>query len=130
MTGMRAPHEGVMVRLAPSPIAGIGVFAIQPIAEGTNLFAGDSLPIRWVREEELGSLSDAQRAFYDDFAIRRGDELGCPANFNLLTAGWYCNEPAAGDAPNARMSDDFQIIAACDIAAGEEVTIDYSSFSR
>lgn len=124
------PHEGVLVRLAPSPIHGIGVFAATAIAAGTNIFANDNREIRWVSSKELAkaSLKPWQRAFYRDFAIRRGDELGCPVNFNLLTVGWYCNEPPPGEEPNVRPSADFALIAARDIAEGEELTIRYAEY--
>ena len=123
------PHERVRVRLAPSQIAGIGVFAIEPIARGTNLFANDRLAIRWIDEEEVASLEAPKRALYDDFAIRQDGKLGCPENFNLLTVGWYLNEPADGAQPNAGMTRDYEIIAARDIEEGEELTINYSTFS-
>jgi hypothetical protein len=124
------PHDGVLVRLGVSEIHGIGVFAEQPIRAGTNIFANDTRDICWVSASVLtdGSFSAFQRRFYEDFAIRRGDELGCPANFNLLTAGWYVNEPPPGDEPNVIATPDFDLVAARDIAAGEELTLLYSSF--
>ena len=124
------PHDQVYVRLGISVIHGIGVFAIHPIAAGTNVFATDNAPIRWVGASVLedASLSELQRSFYHDFTIRRGQELGCPSNFNLLTVGWYVNEPKAGDEPNLRPTPSFDLIAARDIAPGEELTITYASF--
>lgn len=128
---MSLPHEGVLARLGLSPIHGIGVFAQQAIPAGTNVFANDQRALRWVRAEELeaAQLEPWQQAFYRDFAIRRGDELGCPASFDLLSAGWYCNQPALGDEPNLKPSSDFDLIAARDIAAGEELTVRYADFT-
>ena len=123
------PHERVRVRLAPSPIAGIGVFAIEPIQKGTSLFANDKLAIKWIDEQDVADLEGPKRELYDDFAIRKDGKLGCPENFNLLTVGWYLNEPVDGAKPNARMTRNYEIIAARDIEAGEELTILYSSFS-
>jgi hypothetical protein len=74
------------------------------------------------------SLNDFQRSLYRDFAIRRGDLLGCPSNFNLLTVGWYVNEPRSGDAPNLTSTAEFDLLAIRDIDPGEELTISYSSF--
>jgi SET domain len=124
------PHVGVFVRLGVSPIHGIGVFAQQPIKTGTNVFPNDTREISWVPRSLLTdqSLAVFQRRFYEDFAIRRGDELGCPANFNLLTVGWYVNEPPDGVEPNLVPTESFDLIAARDIAAGEELTIRYASF--
>ena len=124
------PHYQVHVRLGPSEIHGIGVFACTHIPAGTNVFATDQRPITWVHASvmEDPSLEEFQRAFYRDFAIRRGDELGCPSNFNLLTVGWYVNEPPAGQEPNLTSNSRFDLIALRDIMAGEELTLRYSAF--
>jgi hypothetical protein len=127
----KLPHEGVWVRLGVSAIEGIGVFAIRPIPKGTDMFANDRVPLTWVSRSDLEAAapSEAERALYDDFGIRRGDTIGCPANFNNLTPGWYLNEPRAGEAPNVAAGPDFAFAALRDIAEGEELTIDYSGFS-
>jgi hypothetical protein len=124
------PHDGVLVRLGISSIHGIGVFAQQPIRAGTNVFSNDQREITWVPSSLLTdqSLPAFQRRFYEDFAIRRGNELGCPANFNLLTVGWYVNEPPDGVEPNLFPGVSLDLIACRDIEAGEELTISYSSF--
>lgn len=126
------PHECVHVRLGRSEIHGIGVFACEAIKSGTNIFANDQREISWVPVSLLydPSLKEFQRSLYRDFAIRHGDELGCPSNFNLLTVGWYVNEPRSGEEPNLTSTDDFDLVAIRDIAAGEELTVRYSSFRR
>lgn len=126
------PHEGVFVRLGVSPIHGIGVFAQQPIEAGTNVFSNDTREISWLPNSLLAdqSLLPFQRRLYEDFAIRRADELGCPANFNLLTVGWYLNEPTEGMEPNLVPAENFDLIALGDIQAGEELTVRYASFGK
>jgi hypothetical protein len=126
------PHQSVLVRLGGSDIHGIGVFAGKPIAAGTNVFAGDDREICWVPSSVLEdpAIGDFERSFYLDFAIRRGDQLGCPANFNLLTVGWYVNEPRDGEEPNLRSTSDFNLVALRNIQAGEELTLRYSSFQQ
>ena len=128
----KLPHEGVYVRLGLSAVHGIGVFAICPIPAGTDIFANDLVPLVWVSRETLdkGGLSEAERAFYDDFGIRRGEEIGCPANFHNLTPGWYLNSPSPGEAANVRSDPGLAFIAARDIEAGEELVIDYSDFNE
>jgi SET domain len=127
----RLPHEGVFVRLGVSTIHGIGVFARQKIQVGTNVFANDTRNIRWVHGSVLGdpSLAEHHRQLYDDFAIRSGDRLGCPSNFNLLTVGWYVNEPRNGDEPNLVAAANAELVALRDIEAGEELTVRYSGFA-
>lgn len=124
------PHHGVLVRLGVSTIHGIGVFAQHPIEAGTNVFGNDLREINWVSRSQLEGecLSDFQRRFYEDFAIRRDGELGCPENFNLLTVGWYVNEPEPGQQPNLVPTPTFDLVAARDIQAGEELTVLYSTF--
>ena len=125
------PHEGVFARLGVSHIHGVGVFAARAIGAGTNVFPADDAEIVWMPAALLDdpSLSNFERSLYKDFAIRRGDELGCPANFSLLNVGWYVNEPRAGDDPNLKPTAAFDLVAARDIAEGEELTVRYSSFT-
>ncbi|HEX8467603.1 MAG TPA: SET domain-containing protein [Allosphingosinicella sp.] len=127
----KLPHEGVYVRLGLSSVHGIGVFAIRPIAAGTDIFANDLVPLVWVSKAELerSNLTPAERAFYHDFGINRGDRIGCPANFHNLTPGWYLNEPAPGAEANVASTGGLGFIARRDIAEGEELSIDYSEFS-
>lgn len=128
----KLPHEGVYVRLGLSAVHGIGVFAIRPIPAGTDIFANDEVPLVWVSKSELAAadLTPAERAFYHDFGISRGDLIGCPVNFHNLTPGWYLNRPAPGAEANVESTGRLGFLARRDIAEGEELTIDYSSFSE
>lgn len=124
------PHVGVFVRLGVSAIHGVGVFAGEPIATGDQIFANDRRPIRWTSAAEVEALdlTPFQRAFYRDFAVKRDGMLGTPESFDLLSVGWYVNEPAAGSEPNLRPASDLTFVAARDIDEGEELTIRYSDF--
>src|ERR1043165_4157659 len=128
---LQLPHEGVYVRLGLSPVHGIGVFANRPILQGTNLFANDKVALVWVERAALehAALSAAERSLYQDFGINRGARIGCPANFNNLTPGWYLNEPPPGVGPNVRADSSFNFFASRDIEEGEELLIDYGEFS-
>ena len=124
------PHDQVWTRLGVSRIHGIGVFAIRPIPAGTDVFAGDRREIVWIDASVVRSgLTPAEASLYHDFCIRRGDRLGCPPSFNLLGVGWHVNEPAPGNEPNLTVLDDYEMIAARDIADGEELTVRYDTFS-
>ena len=127
----KLPHQGVYVRLRLSAVHGIGVFAIRPIPAGTDIFANDLVPLVWVSKAELerSGPTPAERAFYHDFGINRGESIGCPANFHNLTPGWYLNRPAPGAEANVESTDRLAFIARRDIAQGEELSIDYSGFS-
>lgn len=125
------PHENVLARLGVSSIEGIGVFAARPISAGTNVFPADKAEIVWVPATLLDdpALSAFERSLYEDFAIRRGDQLGCPANFSMLTVGWYANEPNEGHEPNLRPTPSFDLVAVRDIAEGEELTVRYAAYT-
>ncbi len=125
------PHDSVYVRLAPSAIHGIGVFAIKPIPRGTNIFATDQVNLVWVERAALEAAdpTPAERRLYHDFGIAEGDRIGCPVNFNNLTPGWYLNEPPAGSMPNVAVESGLLFIARRDIAEGEELTLRYTEFS-
>lgn len=129
---MALPHDGVWARLGRSRIHGIGAIAIRPIPGGTNVFANDQREILWVPADAVAALpvGSPERSFYEDFGIRAGGLIGCPSHFDLLSVGWYCNEPAPGDEPNLHATDRYEMIAVRDIAAGEELTIRYASFSN
>lgn len=126
---MTLPHEGVYARLGVSGIHGIGVFAICAIPAGSDVFPGDDADIVWVERAAVEAAGPAERRLYEDFGIGDGDRIGCPANFNLLTPGWHLNEPRPGETPNVVATPTFRMIAARDIAEGEELTVDYRSFS-
>jgi hypothetical protein len=125
------PHEGVLVRLGVSEIEGIGVFAIRRIPEGTNIFVNDKVEMVWVERSAIEHAHPlpAERAFYEDFGVVRGNRIGCPVNFHNLTPGWYLNEPAEGDDSNVRVDASFNFFARRDIAEGEELTVRYEEFS-
>jgi hypothetical protein len=125
------PHEGVYARLGVSEIAGVGAFAIHPIPKGTNVFANDQRSMNWIDARLVDALPDdsPEKSLYLEFGVRQDDRVGCPANFNLLTVGWYLNEPREGEEPNLAVTRDYQMIARRDIAEGEELTVRYETFS-
>ncbi len=126
------PHKGVMTRLRPSKMkdAGLGVFAIQNIAKGTFLFPGENEEMLWVGDD-LSNLRGEIRKLYHDFAIFKDKRLGCPKNFNVLTMAWYLNEPAKGKSPNVLCEpNSYDFYARRDIRSGEELTVDYSTYSE
>lgn len=120
------PHEDVYTRLGPSPIHGVGVFAIRPIPKGTKLFRNDLEEIEWVEEKEISDLPNAIRKLYEDFAIIVDGRYGCPSSFNRLTMSWYLND---SDDPNVAVDSEYRMSALRDIAELEELTIDSSKFS-
>jgi hypothetical protein len=127
------PHGEVYTRLRPSRVhkGGVGVFAIRDIKKGAHLFPGDEEDMVWVAKDKVARTPPAIRKLYQDFAVLKGGKFGAPPNFNLLTVAWYLNEPKAGKKPNVYCEENtYQFFAARDIRAGEELTVDYSTYSE
>ncbi|HVN93065.1 MAG TPA: SET domain-containing protein [Terracidiphilus sp.] len=126
---MNLPHTECFTRLRPSPIHGVGVFAIRDIPKGTNIFNDDISKMEWIDANEVAQTSGEIKRLYDDFCVQLRGKYGCPVGFNNLTVAWYINEPLAGQAPNVVCDRDYDFFAARDISAGEELTVDYSTYS-
>ena len=123
------PHHGVYARIRPSRRGGVGVFAIRHIEKGTHLFYGDNDKIVWVDRDTLRGLPREIRRLYEDFCIIKdgGQVYGCPANFNRLTVAWYLNSSRN---PNVLCDQHYRFFAKRDIKTGEELTVDYSTYSE
>lgn len=115
----KLPHSGVYTRLQPSPLHGVGVFAIRTIRRGTRIFSGDTSDMVWMRWRSLRRLPRPIWKLYEDFAVFRGAECGRPTSFNSLTVAWYSNH---SDHPNVGCDEHFDFFALKDIRPGEELT--------
>ncbi len=121
------PHDGVYVRLGASTIYGVGVFAVRAIKMGTNPFKRDNSEMIWVSAKKLSRLPAGIKKLYEDFGVLANGRYGVPPSFNQLTPAWYINNSPN---PNLRCAKGYDFIAARDIKIGEELTIDYSTYSE
>ncbi len=124
------PDVHSFTRLRPSKIHGVGVFAIRSIPKGKNIFSDDQSEMVWFKSSEIEGKNGEIRRLYDDFCVIKNGKYGCPKGFNNLTVSWYINEPAAGQEPNVVCCGKYDFFAARDIQAGEELTVDYSTYSE
>ncbi len=124
----KLPHDNVYTRLAPSKISGVGVFAIKDIPADTNLFGDDDMKMIALKKAELGELDPETAKLYEDFCVIRGDKYICPQNFNDITVGWFINHSSAN--PNVRCDKNLVFHSNRDIKEGEELTVDYSTYSE
>jgi len=83
--------------------------------------------LRWIKKSRLRGLAGEHRKLYDDFCIKRGEWYGCPRNFNLMTPAWYLNHSST---PNVASDKSYRFYALRDIRTGEELTVDYGTYSE
>lgn len=122
-----APHQTVYTRLQPSPIHGVGVFAIEHIPRDTYIFEPDDNSTVKIPADEIEALLSSVRRLYEDFCVLKDGEYECPTSFNQLTPSWYLNHSRN---PNVAADDSLKFYAVRDIEAGEELTADYGSYSE
>lgn len=125
----------VKVELRSSPIHGLGVFAAEPIASGTLVSAWNHVVDREFADDEIvhPSMPPCFREKIEHFGWR-----GPNGKWRMtLDEAKYTNHSATPnlvylptDAPMRRPSNPNArgMFAARDIAAGEELTEDYSTF--
>lgn len=121
----KPPHDGVLARIGPSRIHGVGAIAIRRIDQGTLVFAGEDERTTWVSRSAVKKLPAELRSLYEDFGMVDGKKLGVPTNLNRLSVGWYVNHSRT---PNLEAGDDGRFRALRRIEAGEELTADYRTF--
>ena len=102
----------------PSPLGGMGGFAVAPIAGGETLLILGGPPLtQAAMEETLQRYIAAGRYFNsmqveEDLHFHLEDVLPVPFNHSCDSNGW--------------MADAVTVVARRDIRAGEEVTVDYA----
>ena len=113
----------IEVRLAKSPIEGIGVFAKEFIAKGAEIWRLDLRFDRLIEVDVWEEQSGAVKSYLDRYCYpRRSDP-----RYIVFEAddARYMNH---ADDPNSDFSDGDVAHALKDIAAGEEITCNYNVF--
>ena len=123
---VKRPHLGVFVRLQPSRIHGVGVFAIRDIPKGTYVFRGDDEEMVWIRDSTTKRLDSETKRLYHDFCVARNGKFGCPTSFNMLTPAWYLNHSRKA---NMAADENYDFYATRRIKKGEELTVDYDTYN-
>ena len=112
------PKTRIHLILKPSLIEGVGVFTLTPIKKGDRvpLFEKDNSAI--VSRKENARLPKA----YARYHVPDSEEKWWgPEDYHRMSIGWYLNHSAT---PNVDVADNYRALRR--IAAGEEITIDYS----
>ena len=111
----------IPTQIKPSPINGLGIFTILPIPKGTVVWRYCE-PVDYRLEE----VSDEIRDFIRKYAyVPKGKKyFEVPGDGALFMN--HSNEPNV----ICRKNDDDDVVAARDIAAGEELTSNYFEFDE
>lgn len=118
-------HHQTFVMLRPSPIEGVGVFAIIDIVKGQQgIFSSDKSEWIPVTREEVENLPAHSRFLVENYCLYDDDHYFVPEyGFKMADLVIFLNH---SDQPNiASVNDGEDFIALRDISAGEELLINY-----
>ncbi len=118
-------HTYVMIK--PSPLHGIGVFAIRPIPKGTkNIFSEGMGEWIQVSKQEVESLPQSSKDLIENHCLFDEDHYFIPEyGFKLVDLVIYLNH---SEIPNVRsLNEGEQFEALRDILEGEELLVDYGT---
>jgi SET domain-containing protein len=118
-------HTYVMIK--PSPLHGIGVFAIRPIPKGTkNIFSEGMGEWIQVSKQEVESLPQSSKDLIENHCLFDEDHYFIPEyGFKLVDLVIYLNH---SEIPNVRsLNEGEQFEALRDIQEGEELLVDYGT---
>ena len=124
-------RHAVYVRAMPTPNGGVGVFAIRDIPEGTNPFGEDGityLPIPVDAIFDDPEIPDTVKKYVKDMCAREGGLFYIPScGLNNIGPSYYVNHSRT---PNLVTPDKGENFIICrQVKAGEELTIDYRTYS-
>lgn len=116
-------HTWVMIR--PSPIEGIGVFAIRDIPKGTRGMFSSGIG-EWIKvtKQEVSELPEHSRALIENYCLY-DEENYYVANygFKVMDLVNYLNHSDTPNVFSINDGEDFETLR--DINNGEELLIDY-----
>lgn len=118
-------HTYVMIK--PSPLHGIGVFAIRTIPKGTkNIFSEGMGEWIQVSKQEVDTLPSSSKDLIENHCLFDEDHYFIPEyGFKLVDLVIYLNH---SETPNVRsLNEGEQFEALRDIQEGEELLVDYGT---
>ena len=110
--------QDIYVKAAPSPIHGVGVFAVSAIPEGATVQLWSDAEMRLIRKPVDGLL----KSMVLTYGVETAEGYLCPRDFNRAEIGRYINH---SDTPNMTYADQITLRALRPIAPGEELTVNY-----
>jgi SET domain-containing protein len=124
---LRELMHDTFVMLRPSPIEGIGVFAIRDIPKGTrNMFSKPSPDDKWipVSKDEVANMPDHAQRIITNYSLYDEENYFVPDyGFKKVDICLFLNHSDSPNVVSINDGDYFEAIR--DIASGEELLIDY-----
>jgi SET domain-containing protein len=124
---LRQLAQSTYVMIQPSPIHGIGVFAIQDIPKGTKNIFSEGVG-EWIKitKAEVEALPLHSRALVENHCLFDEDHYFVPDyGFKLIDLVIYLNH---SDTPNVVSVNEGEYFEALrDIKSGEELFVDYGT---
>ncbi|MBK9660631.1 MAG: SET domain-containing protein [Chitinophagaceae bacterium] len=120
-------QQDTYVMLKPSPIEGIGVFAIRDIPKGCRTIFSAGIG-EWIKVsiDEVEKLPAHSRNLVETYCLYDEENYFVPSyGFKLMDTVLYLNHSAQFNI--ASVNDGEQFEALRDIEAGEELLVDYGS---
>lgn len=124
--------KNIYCRLQPSPIQGIGIFAIRDIPEGTDPFSGCRIP-RWHPIPRAKLTADKNipasvKKFAQDIFPLRSKTLYFPDHgLNAIDISYFLNH---SDKPNVGAREDGnRFVTLRTVKKGEELFSDYRTYA-
>jgi SET domain-containing protein len=114
-----------MIVLKPSNIEGIGCFTLVPIRRFEKvdaLWDGDDFRLLSPAELDQYANDSVFRGVIDRYCVPTCEGWYIPLTFSRMSVGWYLNHSTK---PNLAEDAQRNFVALRDIAADEELTIDY-----
>ena len=124
-------RRGVYARLMPSPLGGVGVFAIRDIPAGINPFGEDDtdfekIPLSEIRNDP--EIPDAVKKYVEDICAMEGGYIYVPTcGLNNIDPSFFFNHSIN---PNMKAEDRGEYFTTLrEIKSGEELTVDYRPYN-
>ena len=123
---MKTQIDNIYVRLQPSEIHGVGVFAIKEIPENFTIFKSTCSYIK-TPLSRLNHLSKPEKDYYYDFFVRENNSIYIPTiSAQTIDISFFMNHNA--DHPNVKYDYDLDsFITLIPITSGTELVYDYKS---
>jgi len=124
-------RHGVYARVMPSPIGGVGVFAIRDIPAGIDPFGEDDIEVEKISVSEIRNdpeIPDTVKKYAEDMCVVNGGYFYVPiCGLNNINPGFFPNHSAT---PNMKTNDAGEsFITLREIKIGEELMIDYNTYN-